>query len=351
MPPSPHPTKCELGLSDSDHIFLERMPPLWATGYHVCRDTGNPIDFLQSLADMTTDDTSTGQKVPFDSDCIDERMYPTAFQRNGAFSAESALIQNLTDSGKKFVLTQHVQVDTTDEDIVDGNVTFIQFFNSTIIGDNDTIVGMSDYIGTFNGNDRVALPDFTSASTSDWWRSQVADLLVKLGDVAGITFAHNSPFVKLYWGVGCSFAGISYIPEDIKSVFGFDTVCPEAVHSNGESHLTMHNSYPARQLEATSKSVTEDTFLFTKYFGVDVAPQGGVYGSDYFPEWANLRKSLKEVLNLGLSGFPVVSMGACGVLSYQPLNSSYTFEELCLRWYQVCKLRDHESARTLTRTL
>ena len=46
---------------------------------------------------------------------------------------------------------------------------------------------------------------------------------------------------------GCSFTGITYIPEDIKSVFGLDTVCPEAVHSNGKSHLTMHNSYPGHQ--------------------------------------------------------------------------------------------------------
>ena len=281
---------------------------------------------------MTASDNSTVQRVPFDSDCIDELLYPTAFQINSDFSGVQELIQNLTESGKKFVPTQHVQVDpeilTGDEE-----VAFIQFWNSTTDG-NETTWDYYDFMGTFNGRDGVVLPDFTSTSTNDWWAAKVTSLLGDLKEVAGMTFAHNSPFVKLYYG-GCSCDG--YIPEDIKSVYGLDTVCAEAVHSNNETHLTMHNSYPGRQLAATVNAIPkeQDTFLFTKYFGVDVAPQGGVYGSDFFPEWGNLRKSLKEVLNLGLSGFPMVSMGACGVLSYQPLNATYDYEELCLRWYQV----------------
>ena len=176
--------------------------------------------------------------------CIDEMLYPTAFQLNSDFYAVSDMIQNLTDSGKKFVLTQHVQVDSADEGLSE-NVAFIKILNFTTDG-NETTVALTDFMGTFNGKDGVMLPDFTNASTSDWWADQVTTLLGDVTGIAGMTFAHNSPFVKLYY-TGCSFTGISYVPEDIKSVFGHDTVCPEAVHSNGKSHLTMHNSYPGRQ--------------------------------------------------------------------------------------------------------
>ena len=241
----PGPTPRDVVKQISEHLGrLEKMPPLWATGYHVCRDIGDPDYFVESLANMTMPDNSTVQRVPFDSDCIDEMLYPTAFQLNSDFYAVSDMIQNLTDSGKKFVLTQHVQVDSADEGLSE-NVAFIKILNFTTDG-NETTVGLTDFMGTFNGKDGVVLPDFTNASTSDWWADQVTTLLGDVTGIAGMTFAHNSPFVKLYY-TGCSFTGISYVPEDIKSVFGLDTVCPEAVHSNGKSHLTMHNSYPGHQ--------------------------------------------------------------------------------------------------------
>ena len=58
-----------------------------------------------------------------------------------------------------------------------------------------------------------------------------------------------------------------------------------------------------------------------------------------------LQDSLKEVLELGLSGIPIVSMMACGdrtnekiVIPDQEMTDderiSY-FENLCLRWYQL----------------
>ncbi len=40
---------------------------------------------------------------------------------------------------------------------------------------------------------------------------------------------------------------------------------------------------------------------------------GGVYSSDLEPDWENLRRSLREVLELGLAGVPMVSMSGCGV--------------------------------------
>ncbi len=44
-----------------------------------------------------------------------------------------------------------------------------------------------------------------------------------------------------------------------------------------------------------------------------VSALGGVVGSDMEPEWSNLRKSLREVMELGLAGVPMVSMSGCGV--------------------------------------
>ena len=220
----PGPTPRDVVEQVSGHLGrLGKMPPLWATGYHVCRNTADPDAFVESLAEMTAPDDSTVQRVPFDSDCIDEMLYPTAFHPNEDFcwsipaiceAAElipvSDLIQNLTESGKKFVSTQHVQFDPADLG-ADEDVAFIKILRGR------SLVS-TDFRGTFNGRDGVVLPDFTNASTSDWWADRLYATLASLPDVSGMTFAHNSPFVKLYqdYHTGCSFTGISYIPEDIK---------------------------------------------------------------------------------------------------------------------------------------
>ena len=178
---------------------------------------------MESLTNMTMNDTSTVQRVPFDSDCIDETLYPTAFQLNSDFYAVSDLIQNLTDSGKKFVLTQHVQVDSADV-TADENVAFIKILNVTIDG-NETTMGWTDFMGTFNGRDGVVLPDFTNTSTSSWWADQVTTLLGDLPEVSGMTFAHNSPFVKLYYtGMGSLLVKLSDMKLDFFKL-NFGQIC------------------------------------------------------------------------------------------------------------------------------
>ena len=60
-------------------------------------------------------------------------------------------------------------------------------------------------------------------------------------------------------------------------------------------------------------------------------------GSDRALTWEKLGSSLREVLELGLSGSGLVSMQACGLDRnyYVLFNSTIDLDELCLRWYQL----------------
>jgi lysosomal alpha-glucosidase len=322
--PTPHDVTRQI----SNHLGrLQKMPPLWAMGYHVCRNTPDRQSFETSVANMTD------LAIPFDSDCLDEMLFPTAFthdDKNFPFPADDS--QLLYDLGKVMVPSQHVQVDTADA----ADHTF--FIKAQVAED-------GNFEGVFNGKN-VTLPDFTDPNVSAWWSSSLADMAALLAPglgrtpgLAGLTFAHNSPFVKLNYNP-CNLSSTTYIPTDIASVIGSNTICPNAVHYGEIDHLSLHNSYPQRQLQATMDAVRDEslpieTFLFTKHYGVGVAGIGGVYGSDFAPTWDNMRKSLKEVLDLGMSGFPLVSMTACGVEAYQLLNTTESLDDLCLRWYQV----------------
>ncbi len=298
---------------------MPRMPPLWATGYHACRGTGSGEAFKETVAN------NTAMGIPYDSDCIDELLVPTAFSVDTEeFPDFADDVQSLVSAEKAFVPSMHAQV-------ADNDAPFrADFFVKSSAHENAT-----DFEGSFNGRS-VVVPDFTHPETAQWWSDGLSETLSTLGNTSvGLSLVHNSPFVKLNGSQQCKISAFTHVPKDISTIFPRDTVCPEAAHHGGVPHLSLHNTYPQRQLEATI-AADVSSFTFTRHFSAGAAAMGGVYGSDFFPTWANLRKSLKEVMELGLSGFPLVSMTACGVEPYQVLNTTESINELCLRWYQVC---------------
>jgi alpha-glucosidase (family GH31 glycosyl hydrolase) len=57
------------------------------------------------------------------------------------------------------------------------------------------------------------------------------------------------------------------------------------------------------------------------------------YNSNYSTDWKELQRNLKEVLELSISGIPLVSVAACGTIV--TTNDTEFLEELCTRWYQM----------------
>ena len=78
------------------------------------------------------------------------------------------------------------------------------------------------------------------------------------------------------------------------------------------------------------------TYLYSKHS--DPGLRHGLIGSDRTPSWENLGASLREVLEMGISGSGLVSMQVCGLETEKASNATLSSDELCLRWYQVSKL-------------
>ena len=77
--------------------------------------------------------------------------------------------------------------------------------------------------------------------------------------------------------------------------------------------------------------------MFTKHSSPGVSTHAGLVASDRLPNWGSLRPALREVLELGLAGNPMVSMPACGVLMTSQLNRTEVTDELCLRWLALSR--------------
>ncbi len=102
------------------------------------------------------------------------------------------------------------------------------------------------------------------------------------------------------------------------------TVCGDSTHDGNVQHYTMHNSYGVDQLrETVAQEVPGVDFHFTKHSIPGVATMGGVVLSDVEPSWDNLRRTLKEAIELGLAGVPMVSMSGCGVYTYETPAALY----------------------------
>ncbi|XP_059079959.1 lysosomal alpha-glucosidase-like isoform X1 [Tigriopus californicus] len=298
------------------HLGQPKLAPKWALGYHICRNTGGITEFkaaVQGMADAG---------IPYDSDCIDESLYPTAFQLGISSANLESALTILTDSDKKFLPKQNPMVLVggpfhTGESFIMWNVT-------------------EEYQGMFGEDDMVVLPDFSHPDVASWWTTSFESMQSKLSvEVSGMTLAHNSPLIETDpFDFDCDLEELFFIPRELNATIDTYSVCPTAEHFEG-SHLTQHPQYPSDHMTLAD---VPNTYSFSEYSSPGLSAHGGVIASSMHPTWSNMRASLKEVLELGLAGNPVVAMNPCGVLGAVPLNTSMILDQICLRWYQMASL-------------
>ena len=306
------PTPREVLRQLTGHLGRPKFPPAFAMGYHVCRKTNNETGFVHAFNKMIE------SRIPFDSDCIDEGLIPTAFEISDEFRLHiHEDLEMLRNESKKLVVSFPVQIR---EGFAPEEDFYITYSNG------------SNVMGIYNDRN-VLLPDFTHPSLPSWWEASLRNLSSELeNSVEGITFVHNSPLVISGSG-SCNMSEYAYIPSAV-GIEASDGLCPSSTHNDGRDHLSIHNTYPYNQMQTTS-SADRNLQLFTKYSSPGVSPLGGVYVSSLpIHDWSSLRASLKEAIELGLSGIPLVSMTACGTPASIPLNATID-DDLCLRWYQM----------------
>lgn len=297
------------------HLGQPKLPPKWALGYHICRNTGDTKEFKASVQGMADGG------IPFDSDCIDESLYPTSFELGVSNANLESALTILKDNGKKFVPKQNPMV------LVGGpfhtGESFIMWN------------GTGEYQGIL-GDDLVVLPDFSHPDVGTWWTTSYETMQSKLSvPISGMTLAHNSPLIETDpLEFDCNLEELFFIPKKLNNTIDLYSVCPIAEHMEG-SHLTQHTKYPSDHMALAD---VPNTYSFSEYSSPGLSAHGGVIASAVHPTWSNMKANLKEVLELGLVGNPVVAMNPCGVLGATPLNTSMVLDQICLRWYQMASL-------------
>ena len=92
-------------------------PPSWTLGYHLCRSVGEDPSFRQNFFIKPMLD----EGIPFDSDCIDDQLFDSAFhwKKISPMYSVDDIVNDLTSNGKDFILPLMIQTrshdDQTDE--------------------------------------------------------------------------------------------------------------------------------------------------------------------------------------------------------------------------------------------
>lgn len=264
----------------------------------------------------------TSHSIPFDSDCIDDNLISTALRLNDSEFKIDSDINLLKQYGIKALLNEPVQVNKNDP-IYNSGGQFVK--------ESD---GRNDFTALFNEH-QVVYPDFTHPDTNDWWQKKIRDLSNQLSnDLDGLVLTRNSPFGAITPNT-CQ-NPIYYVPPDIGLVLETTTICHDAVHYDDVEHIRLHNTYQLREHEATvDANLANLEFTFTKHSTPGSSKFGGIMGSELVADWDEMSLALKEILNLGVSGSPIVSMLACGAHEFNSDVSNQFLDELCLRWYQL----------------
>ena len=254
-----------------DIVGPASMPPFWALGLHLCRESDDPAVFVNTTQQMLDD------KIGFDSDCIDQRLSgPGAgtFDRDGFPQAEKHR-DWLRDVGKKFVLAQppHVLNETA-------HLLFPE--NQWIFRDKS----MQEYEpGKRYGSD-VCYPSYPSDSPLIW------DAMLQ---PEGYNLLDNWPSNE--GNPNCPGGLRSFTPSNIRSGISNNTVCLDAYHQgSGLEHLAVHNHYGVQQLEYYLQQNEGNRFLYlNRAAALGNLGRAGYPGDDYSASWSSMKYALVQV--------------------------------------------------------
>ena len=209
-------------------VGAARLPPFWALGLHLCRESrnGSASLFARTLNLMQAN------VVAFDSDCIDLRL-PGPFSGVadvGLFPEAASQRRQLAAAGKKFVLAQPPHVQITD----DGNnstSTLIRNATGPVAG---VRLGTSVFYPSFDG----AAPSFD------------ADAML---EPDGVLFIDNQPSNDE--AAVCADLTLGFVPEKLGTVANLSagTICSDAVHPGGRLQIQVHNIYGVEQVRGSSE--------------------------------------------------------------------------------------------------
>ncbi|KAJ9588742.1 hypothetical protein L9F63_017977, partial [Diploptera punctata] len=283
------------------------VPPQWALGFHICRDTkeNTTIDYIDAFLQ-----SSINLSLPYESDCVQESLMGSL---NFTLSETMEMaVDNLRNSGKKILISLQPQVESS---MVDNDELFV--LNET------GQVFVNDY-----KNKSVSLLDFFNNKTGSWLQDNLKTLQVE-DFLGGYVLQEDWPAVNTTPCHDSEAMGMDYVPGGSLSN---GTLCWTTRH--GEiHHYLIHNEYGLKF--ASSLDVSKDKIVLSTSTYTGSGTVGGSHAhvqNKVTCTWDNMATALKVVLGLGLSGIPFSGGGPiCG-------NTGNYDEELCLRWYLMSSM-------------
>jgi alpha-glucosidase len=278
------------------------LPARWQIAYHQSRYSYYPASMVRFIADNFRE-----RHIPCDALFLDIHYmdgYRIFTWDKSRFPDPPKLLSDLRREGFRVVtiIDPGVKVDPN-----------YWVYQQGLAGDD--FVKMPDgklFIGKVWPGD-AAFPDFTWGRVRDWWGSLYKGLIQD--GVAGFWNDMNEPSVF-----------------DVPS----KTMPPDAVfydHGLHSPHTKVHNVYGMLMSEATRDGIlryqpNERPLVITRDTYAGGQRYAAVWTGDNSSTWEHLRLSLPELMNMGLSGLPLVGADIGGfVLSASP--------DLYTRWLEA----------------
>ncbi|CAF1071854.1 unnamed protein product [Rotaria sordida] len=230
-----------------DVIGKPAMPPYWSLGFHLCRWGYNNIDNLRTVIQRMHDAQFPYDVQWTDIDAMRSNLDFTYDPTN--FNGLPDLVRSLQSEGKHYVNIidpgiSPTQPPGTYPPYDDGlkRAIFMTKFNST-----ELIIGqVSPGLTVF--------PDFTNASTIEWW-TNIAAAFHDIIPFDGIWNDKNEPLNGVDGSIdGCTNNSLDkppFVPNVLDNSLSAKTLCPSAQHASS-SHYNLHSMYGYFEAKATN---------------------------------------------------------------------------------------------------
>jgi alpha-glucosidase len=318
------PTTAEVVRRYTDLTGKAPLTPLWALGYQQSRYSYMSADEVHEIVDRLRKDAIPTDVLWLDIDYQDRNRpfttNPTTFPDlkglTGALRAQGIRLVTIADLHVAAAPNQgYVPYDSG----VAGN----HFVHNS---------AGATFVGTVWPGPSV-FPDFTDAGTRAWW-GQLHATLVADG-VAGIWNDMNEPSVFL--------TPTATMPLDAVHHIASDDFAPRSA-----SHAEIHNVFGMENTRATYDGLRtlrpdERAFVMTRASYAGGQRYAVTWTGDNSSTWDQLKLSIHQLINLGLSGFSYAGADVGGF-------TGGPSPDLMTRWFEIAAFtpifRDHSAKGT-----
>lgn len=281
------------------------LPPPWALGVHICRDTERHNKTLAAEDVMYFLKNAAEKELLYESDCLQEGLlYQLDFNIS---TSMNAVIEEFRKTGRQLLLSLPPHVESS---LATRDDLFVM---------NGSVRLQEEYHGL-----NVSYPDFFNENLQEWFKPHIDNLTKDIKDILGGFVLQDN------WPASNTTHNINEDMHVLEGTLSEGTLWWHASHGS-VSHYQVHNEYGLRHAELVVSSLTNDTPLVLSaatYTGLGAV--GGSHAhtqADVRGTWSNMKIALETALGLGLAGIPLAGGGpVCGA------TGEYD-EELCIRWY------------------